>query len=233
MVESDEKLIENWKKNHDMSAYKELKKRNKNMVYQTMHRYSSTSIPNAALESECWALFDDAVNTFDPKAGAQFSTHLNYQLRKIDRYVKKHQNTARIPEAIAGKIGDYDRSHAALSEKLQRIPTNKEIAKHSNIPLKHINQIQASRRSDLFEGMQVGELANSTGSNVNWVLQDLRGELNDQEKLVFDHLTGMNGKQKFTNKKLLAQKLGMSPGRLSQITNSISSKIESPLKKHL
>jgi DNA-directed RNA polymerase sigma subunit (sigma70/sigma32) len=233
MVESDEKLIENWKMRHDLSSYKELRHRNKNMVYQTIHRYSSTSIPRAALESECWSLFDDAVNSYNPNAGAKFSTHLNYQLRKIDRYVKKNQNTARIPEAIAGKIGDYDRSNALLSEKFQRVPTNKELAQHSKIPLKHIKQIQTSRRSDLFEGLQVDELASATGSNVNWVLQDLRGELNDQEKIVFDHLTGMNNKKKYTNKKLLAQQLSISPGRLSQITNSISKKIEAPLKKHL
>lgn len=234
MVVSDEELISNWKTKRDLKSYQTLKKRHTPMVFQYVHRYTATSIPRPALEAEAWGLFDDAVNTFKPGAGAKFSTHLNYQLRKLDRYAKKHQNVARIPEAIAGKIGDYDRGNLELTTKLSRAPTNKELSKHLKMPVSQIKQIQVSRRGDMFEGMTQQDVTLELNADATkWVLQDIREELNPQEQQVFDHLTGFNGKKKYTNKKLLAQKLGMSPGRLSQITSDISRKIQPHLNKRL
>ena len=227
----DTELIERWKKKRDYSAYQQLKNRHRGMVFKKVNTYSSAPVPVPALEAEAWKLFDDAVNSYDPKKGAKFSTHLNYQLRKLDRFVKKYQNVARIPENVSSKIGDYDRTVNTLSKQFNRQPTHKEVSTHMKIPLKHVKQIHTSRRGDLFEGKSEFDTL-QTGADTDWLLRELRDELNPQEREVYDHLIGYK-KRKYTNKKLLAQKLGMSPGRLSQITRSISEKIGPQLRKRL
>ena len=229
---SDKELIKMWKNKKDKMAYKELKKRNKNMVYMFVNRYRSAPIPEEAIEAEAWSLFDQAVESYEPDKGAQFSTHLNFQLRKIDRYVKKYQNTARIPEALSGKIGEYDNKFNEMRKKKNRIPTDKEMSRELGIPETHIKRLKKSRRQDLFQGMYEGETElNNPEEKIDWILENSRDDLTMQEKQVFDHLTGYGGKRKIESKKEIARELNMSPGRVSQISNSIARKIKPQINK--
>ncbi len=229
---SDKELIERWHRKKDRMAYKQLKKRHKNMVYYMVNRYKAANVPQQALEAEAWKLFDDAVKNYNPKAGAKFSTYLNYQLRKLDRYTKKYQNVARIPEALASKIGDYDRASQQLTTQLGRQPTHREMSRTMNMPVKHVRQLHKSRRGDLYEGkFEQVDIMGPSGKG-DWLLKELRDELNPQEKRVYDHLIGYK-KRKITNKKKLARKLGLSPGRVSQITRNIALKIDPHLKQRL
>lgn len=227
---TDEDLIRDWKQRRNLMSYKALKNRHSGMVHQMVNRYAASSVPRTSLEAEAWKNFDEAIERFNPDAGAKFSTFLNYQIRKIDRHTKKYQNIARIPEALSAKIGDYDRHFQEQSMALKRQPTQKEMSKILGMPPKHIKQLVESRRSDLWEGKFEGEHEQTIADN--WLLEELREELNPQEQGVYDHLIGYK-KRKITNKKELAAKLGMSPGRISQITRNISDKIGPHLKKHL
>lgn len=231
---TDEELISAWRKGRDMEAYRTLKNRHKGMVFQSVNVYSASSVPRASLEAEAWTLFDDAVENFKYDTGAKFSTYLNFQLRKLDRHTKKYQNMARIPEALAGKIGNYERANLELGQQLQRQPTHKELAKHLGMPVKHVQQIHKSLRSDLFEGKFEGQGQENPlqVKQDQWLLEELREELQGQEREVYDYLIGYK-KRKITNKKELALKLNMSPGRVSQITGNIAKKLDPHLKKNL
>lgn len=229
-VDSDESLIERWKQHNDYSAYRKLKDKNRGMVMQSVNTYRAANIPSSSLEAEAWTLFDDAVNNFKSTEGAKFSTYLNYQLRKLDRHTKKYQNVARIPEALAGKIGNYDRVSHELAEKNKKQPTHQEMAKALGMSVKHVKQLHTSRRGDIYESWGEEDGGINYDERTNWLLVELRDELTDQERRVYDHLIGYNTKM-ITNKRELATKLGMSPGRISQITGDISRKISPHIKK--
>lgn len=234
MRQSDEDLIKRWKKQRDYSAYTELKNRNRGMVFQYVNRYKAASVPQSALEAEAWKLFDDAVNDFSPTAGAKFSTYLSYQLRKLDRYTKKYQNIARIPEALAGQIGDYDRAYNQYVSKHKKAPTHKQMSKLTGMPISHVKRLHTSRRQDLFEGMYEGNIQERLDleESTKWLLVELRDELTPQERQVYDYLIGHN-KPQITSKKELSQRLKMSPGRVSQITRNIAIKLKPHLQKRL
>lgn len=234
MRKTDEELIKEWKTKRDFRAYSEVKKRNRGMVFKYVNKYRAASVPQAALEAEAWKLFDDAINNFQPGTGAQFSTYLSYQLRKLDRYTKKYQNVARIPESLAGEIGNYDRKFNQHVKKFKAPPTHEQMSKATGMEIGHVERLHRSRRSDLFEGMYEGDVQEGRDLQEasQWLLIELREELSPQEQRVYDHLIGYN-KPKITNKKDLARRLGMSPGRISQITGSIARKIKPHLKKRL
>lgn len=227
----DEELIDRWKKRRDYNAYQEMKRRYKNMVHKNANKYRATAIPYNNLKLKAFELFDDAINTYKPsKAG--FSTHLNYQLRKLDRFAKKHQNIARIPEALALRIGDYDNTVDNLTRQLGRQPTLKEIAKDMKMSQKRVKQLEVSRRGDMFEGKFEAEI-DKPSHKLDHILEQVRWELTQQERLIYDHLLGLDGKKQYKSKKKLAKKLGMSQSRLSQITKSIYKKIGPILKDRL
>lgn len=229
-IDSDEELIVKWKTGNDYTAYRKLKDKNRGMVMQAVNTYRAANVPSSSLEAEAWTLFDDAVNNFKTTEGAKFSTYLSYQLRKLDRHTKKYQNIARIPEALAGKIGDYDRLSNELAQKNGKQPTNQEMAKAMGMSVKHVKQLNTSRRGDIYESWNPEDGGINPDERTNWMLVELRDELNDQERRVYDHLIGHNTKM-ITNKRQLAEKLGMSAGRISQITGDISRKISPHLKK--
>jgi DNA-directed RNA polymerase sigma subunit (sigma70/sigma32) len=229
-IDSDEELIVKWKTGNDYTAYRKLKEKNRGMVMQAVNTYRAANVPSSSLEAEAWTLFDDAVNNFKTTEGAKFSTYLSYQLRKLDRHTKKYQNIARIPEALAGKIGDYDRVSTALAQKNGKQPTNQEMAKAMGMSVKHVKQLNTSRRGDIYESWNPEDGGINQDERTNWMLIELRDELNDQERKVYDHLIGYQTKM-ITNKRQLAEKLGMSAGRISQITGDISRKISPHLKK--
>jgi DNA-directed RNA polymerase sigma subunit (sigma70/sigma32) len=232
-VEQDEDLIHNWKQKNDYGSYRKLKDRHKGMVMQAVNMYRAANIPSTSLEAEAWTLFDDAVNNFQTGKDAKFSTYLNYQLRKMDRHTKKYQNVARIPEALSGKIGEYDRFVGDYTQKNGKQPTYQEIAKALEMKTKHVKQLNMSRRADVYESRGVNTEGIDQDERINWILVDLREELGPQEQMVYDHLIGHGGIKPIENKRDLAKKLNMSPGRISQITTDIAKKIQPHLKRKI
>jgi len=228
----DDELIQEWKQREDQEAYDELQRRHKGMVYQQTNKYQASPVPQPALEAEGWKHFDDAVEGYDPEAGAQFPTYLNYRLRKVDRFNKNYQNIARIPEGTARKIGDYDRARESLEHEHGRQASTDEIAEKAGIDPREAERLEKGRRQDLYEGKYEGEqLHDPAEAKGDQVLKDVRAELSDQEKEVYDHLTGHGDVEKVESKQELAKKLGLSPGRVSQISTGISKKIKPHLHR--
>lgn len=227
---NDDELIKKWRNQRSQSAYNTLKRRHTGMVMQAVNRYAAANIPRQSLEAKAWTLFDDAVQNYKINTNAKFSTYLTYQLKKLDRHTKKHQNIARIPETLSGRIGDYNRANQQLGQKLKRQPTHHELADHLKMPVTHVKRLSKSLRGDLYEGKFEGTEFDQQNTNLNWLLIELRDELTMQEKLVYDHLIGYK-KQKITNKQKLAKKLNLTPGRISQITKNISKKIQPHLNR--
>jgi len=228
----DDELVDMWRSKKHKPAYDELKNRHDGMVYQKTNQYRASPVPQPAIEAEGWKQFDDAVETYDPNKGAQFSTHLNYRLRKVDRFNKKHQNIGRIPESRAGRIGDYQRAKEKLEHELGRQPSSEEIAEEAGMDEKEIDRLEGELRQDLYEGKYEGEqLHDSSDARGEQVLRDMRHELSGQEREVYDHLMGYGGKEKVDSKQELARKMDISPGRISQISSSISSKIKPHLSR--
>lgn len=228
---NDVELIKKWRTSRDYGAYSTLKRRHVGMVMLFVNRYAAASVPRQALEAEAWGLFDDAVNSYKLDSPAKFSTHLNYQLRKLDRYTKRYQNVARIPENLSSRIGEYDRTRSTLAVELGRQPKPKEVANAMNWTVSNVNRLEKSRRQDLFEGGFEGGIdVSKRPDDVNIVLLEIREELSPPEQNVFDHLIGYK-KKKISDKKTLARQLGISTGRLSQITSGIARKVQPHLAK--
>lgn len=230
---TDKELIKRWRTKRDQAAYDELARRHKNMVYHRSNMYRASPVPQPALEAQAWQHFDDAVNNYDLNSPAKFSTYLSYSVRKVDRYNKSHQNIARMPEELAYKIGDYNTALNNLQIKHNRQPTQAEISKHMGVKKSVVKRLETGLRQDLFQGQFKGEQddPDAIADNAESLMRDIRHEFTPQEREVYDALTGFGGKKPVTNKSVLARRLGMSPGRLSQITGSIAKKMKPHLHK--
>lgn len=231
----DKELIEKWNEERDQRAYDELKDRHSGMVHQFINKYKAANVPTAALKAKAWGKFDDAVESYDPSKGAQFSTHLNYQLRKLDRFTKKHQNIGRIPEEKARRIGDLQRVQQELEYEQNEQPTAEDISDRIGWDTDEVEELQNVQRQDLYEGKFEGETLDEDDllQKADWVLEQARDELSGRELELYDHIIGHDNTRQITSTQELAREFGVSPGRISQMKRSIGKKLKPHFRRHL
>lgn len=196
------------------------------LVQKGMNRYrGQTEIPEKTLEYQHKKLLVKALKTYDPSKGAQLQTHITWALKKTDRFVKQHQNFARIPENVSRYIGKYNASKAELTEKLDHEPDDITLAHHSGLSLKQVKVINKSLRKGLIQsdGDDSLNLTHSVSDREMEVALNIYPLLTPEERKVHELSVGLNGHPKLKPGEI-AKKLGFDGSKVSKLRRSIIEK---------
>jgi DNA-directed RNA polymerase specialized sigma subunit len=232
----DVRLWQAWKQQPNPQLLEPLLQRFEPMIQQHVRKYKAPNIQESALRANLQKQAIEAFETYDPNRAA-LSTHVMGRLRKGLRFTRLHQNLARIPEAKAEKIGPIQSAQDELADQFGRPPTPDEIASHLGTqgvfrkPLtgQQVLQIQQSQVKDIPASTFESDPTPFAAAREREVLGLLRPSLKIEEQAVFDHLFGLNGKQRLTSTGEIAKKLGKSPSQVSRLKG----RIESQYKKYV
>lgn len=221
-------LVKQWKRTKDPMVLEELYKIHANFIAASVNKYMDAPVPKSVLEAEAKKYLMDAYETYDATKGASLATYVFSNLRRLRRYVIKFQNVARIPEHRALSIASFNFSKAQLGSQLNRDPVALELADHLGWPVQRVINMETQLRKDIVSPLDTERSAKSFDENME-VINFAYFSFSNEEKLIYDYLTGKNGKPRLTIKQI-AGKLKKKPSEIRKMKNKMAYIIESHLK---
>jgi DNA-directed RNA polymerase specialized sigma subunit len=201
--------------------------------------WKAPRVNESAFRAELHTHMIKQFESYKPDRGASLRTWVENGIKKAMRYNAKNQNFAYIPEEPARFIGPIKKAKEELQEDLGRDPTHAEIAAHMNhmgsktrMTAKKVGDIISFQREDLPSSGLPFDPNPHTGNREQEVLSLIQAELpavfpHPDERAVFEHIYGINGKPQISGTNDLAKKLGKSPSQISRIKSSVGNKVKS------
>ena len=137
-----------------------------------------------------------------------------------------------IPEARKTKIQGYIDAEGKLKERLNRHPTAGEMADEMSLPLKEIGRMRKEMRGELADSAvaedkreSIHQYGPQNPDGFARVAMDyVYPELDDREKLVFEHTFGYGGGEMLKTNRDIAKKAKMSEGQVRKTKQKIADK---------
>lgn len=171
----------------------------------------------------------EALNTFDPAAGASLSTHVRNHLKPLT--LRSHNETRAIPKGrfVEESARDYRHSFSEFIEFNGREPTAYEMADRLKISPDRSSELMRRIRSyevpeSQIEGPIVADEVDESTRRLRLWSEYVYHDLTPRDQLIMDYRLGRNGREKLGLEEIAAR-MGLSPAAIHKVSTKIAERI--------
>ncbi len=142
LTPAEERELARRKDEGDEWAKKKLIESNLRLVMSITRNYTKAGVPLLDLIQEGNLGLIRAVEKFDYKMGYKLSTYATWWIRQaVTRALADQGRTIRLPVHVADQVRRLMRARRQLAQKLNREPTQEELAKESGFPEQRVQEL--------------------------------------------------------------------------------------------
>jgi RNA polymerase primary sigma factor len=234
LTPAEERELARRKDDGDEEAKKKLIESNLRLVMSITRNYTKAGVPLLDLIQEGNLGLIRAVEKFDYKLGYKLSTYATWWIRQaVTRALADQGRTIRLPVHVADQVRRLMRARRQLAQKLNREPTEEELARESGFPAKRVQELLdlvedpvsletpvgdgESMYADLIEDVHSERPDESTSKKLRRVeLAEAMLRLNPRMRRVLSLRFGLNGEAPQTLEEVGAG-LGITRERVRQL----------------
>lgn len=214
----DQELFEKYQQTKSPQDLHKLLTQLSPLMHTEVKRASGT-LPTPALMAEAKKWTIHAINTYDPAKGTQLSTHVTNYLQKVRRLNYRLQNAARLSENNQLIFHKYNNALQGLNERLNREPTEAELAEELGWSKKAVVKFKSGIFQDIVESSKEKASEFTRFDTGKVVFEHMMDQLTPEERIILENTGKMSSPE-------LAQKLGVNVNRLNYLKGKMVKKLK-------
>ena len=190
--------------------------------------------PSPVVQQRARLLAARAIESYNPAAGANLTTHVSNHLKGLQRMAADITDPMPPPERFRRDQAAIVRASDELEDELGREVTDEEVAERTGMPIKRVLRVRGRMRGRVpmsvvedsdYDDMEAPDIVGSEFTRRDEWVDAVYHDLGPIDKLILAHKTGFRGFEQLSTGEL-ARRLNISPAAVSQRASRIQARLE-------